>query len=163
FGMASMISRSSAARSATSASSLACPSPSLRLSSASCSAVVASPSRRARPTSTDSRFTSARRASTSASAARWRASSSRARSTAEGYRRPEAGTVRVLGCDPVRDHAAVVPRIGVMPQDGGVYPGIRVSEALRLFAAYYDDPLDPAALLEKVGLVDRASAATRSL
>jgi ABC-2 type transport system ATP-binding protein len=83
--------------------------------------------------------------------------------TAEGYRRPHRGTVRVLGLDPVGDHAALVPRIGVMPQDGGVYPGIRVAEALRLFTAFYDNPLDPAALLTRVGLDDRARAATRSL
>jgi ABC-2 type transport system ATP-binding protein len=83
--------------------------------------------------------------------------------TAEGYRRPDAGEVRVLGLDPVRDHAALVPRIGVMPQEGGVYPGIRVGEALRLFASYYDDPLDTATLLERVGMADRAGATTRSL
>jgi ABC-2 type transport system ATP-binding protein len=83
--------------------------------------------------------------------------------TAEGYRRPDAGAVRVLGLDPVADRAALVPRIGVMPQDGGVYPGIRVGEALRLFAAYYDDPLDPDALLDQVGMADRVSSTTRSL
>jgi ABC-2 type transport system ATP-binding protein len=83
--------------------------------------------------------------------------------TAEGYRLPDAGEVRVLGLDPVRDHAALVERIGVMPQDGGVYPGIKVGEALRLFASYYANPLDPAALLERVGMADRAGATTRSL
>ena len=83
--------------------------------------------------------------------------------TAEGYRRPNDGSVRVLGLDPVSDHRALVPRIGVMPQEGGVYPGIRVAEALRLFAAYYDDPLDPRALLTRVGLDERAGATTRSL
>jgi len=83
--------------------------------------------------------------------------------TAEGYRRPGAGSVRVLGLDPVSDHRALVERIGVMPQDGGVYPGIRVAEALRLFASYYDDPLDPEALLRRIGLEDRARATTRSL
>jgi ABC-2 type transport system ATP-binding protein len=83
--------------------------------------------------------------------------------TAEGYRRPDAGEVRVLGLDPVRDHAALVERIGVMPQDGGVYPGIKVGEAVRLFASYYERPLDPTALLDRVGLADRARARTRSL
>ena len=83
--------------------------------------------------------------------------------TAEGHRRPDAGSVRVLDLDPVADHAALVPRVGVMPQEGGVYPGIKVLEALRLFAAYYERPLDPAGLLERVGLADRASATTRSL
>jgi ABC-2 type transport system ATP-binding protein len=83
--------------------------------------------------------------------------------TVVGHRRPGSGSVRVLGLDPIADHAALVPHIGVMPQDGGVYPGIRVGEAVRLFASYYDEPLDPAALLERVGLTDRARAATRSL
>jgi ABC-2 type transport system ATP-binding protein len=83
--------------------------------------------------------------------------------TAEGHRRPDAGSVRVLGLDPITDHAAVVPRIGVMPQEGGVYPGIRALEVLRLFAAYHEHPLDPVALLTRVGLADKARAATRSL
>src|SRR5205807_2092746 len=64
--------------------------------------------------------------------------------TLEGYRRAAAGQARVLGLDPVADHAALTRRIGVMLQAGGVYPGIRPLEALRLFAAFYDDPLDPA-------------------
>ena len=38
----------------------------------------------------------------------------------EGYRRPDAGTVRVLGLDPVRDAKALRPRVGVMLQSGGV-------------------------------------------
>ena len=70
----------------------------------------------------------------------------------EGYRQPDQGTVRVLGLDPVRDGAKVRPRIGVMLQEGGLYPGIRPLEALRLFASYYDDPDDPDRLLDLVGL-----------
>ena len=70
----------------------------------------------------------------------------------EGYRRADAGEVRVLGLDPWRDGAALRPRIGVMLQDGGLYPGIRPLEALRLFASFYDDPDDPERLLELVGL-----------
>src|SRR5437660_5264463 len=63
--------------------------------------------------------------------------------TLEGYRRPAAGRVRVLGLDPITDHRALVRRAGVMLQDGGVYPGIRPLEVLELFASYYDDPEDP--------------------
>jgi ABC-2 type transport system ATP-binding protein len=80
-----------------------------------------------------------------------------------GERRPERGRVRVLGLDPVGDHGTLVRRVGVMPQDGGVYPGVRALEALRLFAAYYDDAEDPEALLARVGLGGRASATWRSL
>src|SRR5205823_196596 len=52
--------------------------------------------------------------------------------TLEGYRRPSDGTVRVLGFDPAAQHQSLTPRIGVMLQSGGVYPGMRVIEALRL-------------------------------
>ena len=51
--------------------------------------------------------------------------------------------MRVLGLDPRRDHAALVARIGVMLQKGGVYPMLGPAQVLRLFAAYYDDPEDP--------------------
>ena len=70
----------------------------------------------------------------------------------EGYRRNESGTVRVLGLDPGRNHAALVPRIGVMLQRGGVYPMLGPAQVLHLFAQYYDDAEDPATLVELVGL-----------
>jgi ABC-2 type transport system ATP-binding protein len=50
-----------------------------------------------------------------------------------------------------------------MPQDGGVYPGIRALEVLRLFAAYYEDADDPEALLARVGLRHRSGATWRTL
>jgi ABC-2 type transport system ATP-binding protein len=83
--------------------------------------------------------------------------------TLEGYRSPTEGAVRVLGLDPVRDHRRITPRIGVMLQRGGVYPGIRAGEALRLFAAYYDDPTDPDELLTRVGLERQRSTTWRQL
>jgi ABC-2 type transport system ATP-binding protein len=72
--------------------------------------------------------------------------------TCEGFRRPDAGAVRVLGLDPVRDHAALAPRVGVMLQSGGVYPGARPVEMARLLAAFHADALDPDALLERLGV-----------
>ncbi|MDX1620744.1 MAG: ABC transporter ATP-binding protein [Nitriliruptorales bacterium] len=70
----------------------------------------------------------------------------------EGYRRPDGGSVRVLGLDPLADAEALKPRLGLMLQEGGVYPMAYPAEVLRLFAAFYRDPLDPDALLEQVGL-----------
>ncbi|MBW5483570.1 ABC transporter ATP-binding protein [Streptomyces bambusae] len=72
--------------------------------------------------------------------------------TCEGYRQPDAGSVRVLGLDPVADAAALRPRIGVMLQSGGVYSGARAVEMLRHMAALYADPLDVGALVERLGL-----------
>ena len=83
--------------------------------------------------------------------------------TLEGYRTPDLGAVRVLGLDPVRDAAQLRPRIGVMLQEGGLYPGLKPLELLRLFAAYYDDAEPPAALLETVGLTEAAHTAVRRL
>ncbi|WP_269854471.1 ABC transporter ATP-binding protein [Streptomyces sp. RPT161] len=72
--------------------------------------------------------------------------------TCEGYRRPDAGTVRVLGLDPVTQSARLRPRIGVMLQSGGVYPGARAEEMLRHTARLHANPIDPALLIERLGL-----------
>ena len=79
----------------------------------------------------------------------------------EGFRRPDAGSVRVLGLDP-RD-PALRPRVGVMPQAGGAYPGLRCGEMLRLVASYAAQPLDPADLLERLGLAPVERTAYRRL
>jgi ABC-2 type transport system ATP-binding protein len=70
----------------------------------------------------------------------------------EGFLKPDAGTVRILGLDPIRESAALRPKIGVMPQGGGAYPGVRAEEMLRLVAACAANPLDPAWLLDILGL-----------
>ncbi len=72
--------------------------------------------------------------------------------TLEGYRRPDSGTVRVLGLDPIHDARALKPQIGVMLQQDGLYPAMRPREVLQLFAGYYQNPLNVNELLERVGL-----------
>jgi ABC-2 type transport system ATP-binding protein len=83
--------------------------------------------------------------------------------TLEGYRVPDAGTVRVLGLVPWRDGSALRPRIGVMLQEGGLYPGVKPLEALQLFASYYDRPDDPERLLDLVGLRESRQTMVRRL
>jgi ABC-2 type transport system ATP-binding protein len=70
----------------------------------------------------------------------------------EGFRAADAGTVRVLGMDPRAEGAALRTRVGVMPQGGGAYPGVRVDEMLVLVASCAANPLDPAWLLSMLGL-----------
>jgi ABC-2 type transport system ATP-binding protein len=70
----------------------------------------------------------------------------------EGFLRPDAGMVRVLGLDPIADSAALRPRMGVMPQGGGAYPGVRAGEMLSLVAACSARPLDVGWLLNVLGL-----------
>ncbi|SOD73993.1 ABC-2 type transport system ATP-binding protein [Jatrophihabitans sp. GAS493] len=82
----------------------------------------------------------------------------------EGFRSPDAGTVRVLGLDPVREHAALAPRVGVMLQDGvGGYTAARTLELLSLFASYAARPQDPSRLLDRVGLTEMARVAVKQL
>jgi ABC-2 type transport system ATP-binding protein len=81
----------------------------------------------------------------------------------EGYRRADGGSVRVLGADPQTDAAQLRTQVGVMLQEGGLYPGLRPLELLRLYAAFYDDADDPERLLDVVGLRDAAGTAIRRL
>ncbi|MDT9661376.1 ABC transporter ATP-binding protein [Rhodococcus qingshengii] len=81
----------------------------------------------------------------------------------EGFVTPDAGTVRVLGLDPIADSGEVRSRIGVMLQGGGAYPGSKAGEMLDLVAAYSADTLDPAWLLSKLGLTDARKTPYRRL
>ncbi|MCT2583295.1 ABC transporter ATP-binding protein [Actinophytocola gossypii] len=70
----------------------------------------------------------------------------------EGFLRRDAGSVRVLGLDPATSGDRLRPRVGVMPQGGGAYPGVRAEEMLTLVAACAANPLSPAWLLDVLGL-----------
>jgi ABC-2 type transport system ATP-binding protein len=83
--------------------------------------------------------------------------------TLEGYRRADAGTVRVLGCDPIVEGPRLKPLIGVMLQEGGIYPSITPLESLRLFARFYERPREPEQLIDLVGLRDAAGTRYRRL
>ncbi len=72
--------------------------------------------------------------------------------TCEGFRRPQSGTVRVLGLDPVADAVRLRPRVGVMLQSGGAWSGVRADEMLRHVARLHAHPLDVDELVERLGL-----------
>jgi ABC-2 type transport system ATP-binding protein len=74
--------------------------------------------------------------------------------TCEGYRRPQQGTVRVLGLDPVADRTDLLPRIGVMLQGSGAWSGVKAMEMLKHIARLHANPLDTAMLSERLGLGD---------
>jgi ABC-2 type transport system ATP-binding protein len=74
--------------------------------------------------------------------------------TCEGFRRPQAGTVRVLGLDPVTQRRELLPRIGVMLQSGGAWSGVRAEEMLRHIASLHAHPLPVEMLVERLGLGD---------
>src|SRR5690349_17523503 len=81
----------------------------------------------------------------------------------EGLRRPDGGTVRVLGLDLATDGARLRPRVGVMLQDGGLPTGARAADVLRHVAALHARPLPPAELLDLLGLAPHARTTVRRL
>ncbi|WOC14159.1 ABC transporter ATP-binding protein [Gordonia sp. MP11Mi] len=81
----------------------------------------------------------------------------------EGFDRPDAGEVRVLGLDPIGENDALRSRVGVMLQGGGAYPGAKAAEMLRLCASYCADPLDPGWLMDVLGIADIAGTPFRRL
>ena len=84
--------------------------------------------------------------------------------TIEGYRRPDAGSVRVLGEDPAAGRPALKARVGLMLQGGGgVYPQATPREMLRLFAGFHRPPGDVGGLIELVGLELVANTRYRQL
>lgn len=81
----------------------------------------------------------------------------------EGFRRAATGTVRVLGLDPGREQRKLSERMGVMLQEGGVYPSARVADTVALYCQLYQRGADPDALVELVGLSSRRSSSWRRL
>ncbi len=76
----------------------------------------------------------------------------------EGLRRPDRGTIRVLGLDPQRDGYALRERVGVQLQEAALPDRIRVDEAMSLFASFYRRSVAWEPLLEQVGLGDKRRA-----
>src|SRR3954470_11127130 len=58
----------------------------------------------------------------------------------EGVRRPDRGSISVLGLDPVRDVYALQPRVGVQPQQAQLQKRIEVWEAIPLWTRLYRRP-----------------------
>ena len=81
----------------------------------------------------------------------------------EGLRSPDAGSVRVLGLDPVGDRAVLRPAVGVMLQDGGLPSGVRAREMLDHVARMYARPLDTDVLAERLGIGSFARTTVRRL
>ncbi|MGH2474497.1 MAG: ABC transporter ATP-binding protein, partial [Candidatus Limnocylindrales bacterium] len=81
----------------------------------------------------------------------------------EGYRRADAGTVEVLGSDPWRAARRHRARVGLMIQSGGFDIRTRPLETIRQYAGFHADPLDPADLLDHVGLTAVARTPYRRL
>ena len=80
-----------------------------------------------------------------------------------GLRRPDGGTIHVLGLDPQRDRDRLREVVGVQLQESELPERMTVAEALELFASFYADPENPAALIEDLGLTEKRDTQYRNL
>jgi ABC-2 type transport system ATP-binding protein len=81
----------------------------------------------------------------------------------EGFRRADAGTVSVLGEDPLRGGRSLRARVGVMLQGGGFDMRSRPRETIAQYARFHAEPADPDALVDRLGLAAVASTPYRRL
>ena len=80
-----------------------------------------------------------------------------------GVRAATSGVVSVLGLDPKKDRGKVNSQIGVMLQDGGVYPSACVHEITRHYCNLYDNRTNADELLESVDLTRQKKTNWRKL
>ncbi|HEX3515406.1 MAG TPA: ABC transporter ATP-binding protein [Trebonia sp.] len=76
----------------------------------------------------------------------------------EGFRRPSAGQVSVLGHDPATAGGAWRDRVGVVLQESEPEPGLSVRECLAMYAGFYRAPRDIDETIALVGLAGKAGA-----
>ena len=77
----------------------------------------------------------------------------------EGLRKPDRGTVSVLGLDPFRDVYKLQDKIGVQLQQAQLQKRIKVREAVQLWTVLYGKKMETGdRLLEQLGLADKRNA-----
>lgn len=77
----------------------------------------------------------------------------------EGLRKPDRGTISVLGFDPFRQVYKLQDRIGVQLQQAQLQKRIKVWEAVDLWASLYQKKaVDAENLLEQLGLTDKRNS-----
>jgi ABC-2 type transport system ATP-binding protein len=81
----------------------------------------------------------------------------------EGLRTPDGGAVNVLGLDPRHHRAELTQQLGIQLQDSQLPDRLRVDEALGLYSSFYRNPADWRALLDMLGLANKASTRFKNL
>jgi ABC-2 type transport system ATP-binding protein len=76
----------------------------------------------------------------------------------EGVRRPDGGTISILGLNPFRDVYQIQNRIGVQLQQAQLQKRIKVWEAVDLWASLYPKTVDGDRLLDQLGLTAKRNA-----
>jgi len=81
----------------------------------------------------------------------------------EGIREPDSGEIEIFGARLKRVTRPVKQRMGVLLQDGGFEPYLKVHEILRLFSSFFQNSLPVDDVLEWVALSEKSKALVRTL
>ena len=81
----------------------------------------------------------------------------------EGIRDADEGEIEMFGARVRRVTAGMKGRMGVLLQEGGFEPYLRVREVLALFASFFDRPRPVAEVLAEIALEDKAGSLVRHL
>jgi ABC-2 type transport system ATP-binding protein len=81
----------------------------------------------------------------------------------EGLRKPDDGSVRIFGEDPVKDRTPLAERVGIQLQESALPARLRVAEALWLFGAFYRRRADANELMGQLGLLEKSKASFAKL
>ncbi len=81
----------------------------------------------------------------------------------EGFRARTSGEAAVLGVDPQQGDLAWRARIGIVLQSAGFFEHLTPREIITHFATFYPAPLDPARVIEMVGLSEKRDTRCKNL
>ena len=76
----------------------------------------------------------------------------------EGLRKPDSGSIRVLGFNPIENRSELTQRLGAQLQESRLQDKIRVGEVLDLYASFYRHPADCRDLMDRLGLEGKIDA-----
>ncbi len=80
-----------------------------------------------------------------------------------GLRSPDSGSISVYGLSPQKDRDKIREFVGVQLQESALPPRLKVGEAVRLFASFYPNPLNPDELLDSLGIRQLYNSVFKSL
>src|SRR5215469_833146 len=72
-----------------------------------------------------------------------------------GLRSPDAGTIRLLGLDPLTQRDEVREVVGVQLQSGALPDKLKVREILEMYRSFYTEPADVGELTKVLGLTEK--------
>jgi ABC-2 type transport system ATP-binding protein len=81
----------------------------------------------------------------------------------DGLRKPDRGSISVLGLDPLHDREQVHLQVGMQLQESQLPDAMTVSEALELYSSFYPNRTDWRKLVDELGLGDKRRSRFKKL